>query len=441
MRIEAGGATDPGRVRPDNQDAFVVTDTLFAVCDGVGGHRGGQVASRTAIDALESAFNSATLTGLIGAVMEANNRVWEQAQADPDLRGMASTLTAVALIDGDPPSDGDGSGDSDGEVGTEVHLAVANVGDSRTYLVRDGELGQISDDHSLVEELVREGRLTRAEADVHPQRSLITRALGLERDVDVDAWEIVPFEGDRLLLCSDGLTNEVSEDRIAATLRRLADPQEAARELVRMAKEAGGHDNITVVIVDVVDDDGTAERASTALAREPRDVQSHAPARPAPAPGVEPEPEAEPAPAPAPVVESPPPAGPRQRRLTWRVVLFAFALLLVLGTAAGAVGWYARNTYYVGVDGQQVVIFKGRPGGMLWFDPTLEAPTPLRIDDIPAARRPDVESGREFTSRAKAEAYVSNLQREAAATMPTTTMPNTTIPSSTTSLAPPTTLT
>jgi serine/threonine protein phosphatase PrpC len=253
LRIEAGGATDPGRVRPDNQDAFVVADSLFAVCDGVGGHRGGQVASRTAIDALQSAFRARSLTGLIGAVLEANNSVWQHAQSDPDLRGMASTLTAVATIDGEP---------ADGSDEPEMHLAVANVGDSRTYLFRDGELGQISEDHSLVEELVREGRLTHAEAEVHPQRSLITRALGLERDVEVDGWEIVPFEGDRLLLCSDGLTNEVSEDRIAATLRRLADPNEAARELVRMAKDAGGHDNITVVIVDVVDDDHAAERAS-----------------------------------------------------------------------------------------------------------------------------------------------------------------------------------
>jgi PPM family protein phosphatase len=407
MRVAAGGATDAGRVRPDNQDAYVVGDALFAVCDGVGGHRGGQVASRTAIDALTESFETPTLDGLVSAVLEANAKVWEQAQADPDLRGMASTLTAIAVI-----------GDDSDETG--ARLAVANVGDSRAYLVRDGELGQISEDHSLVEELVREGRLTRAEADVHPQRSLITRALGLEAEVTVDGWEIIPYEGDRYLLCSDGLTNEVSEDRIAATLRRLADPTEAARELVRLAKEAGGHDNITVVVVDVVDDDSAAERASAALAAEPRSTRSRRgnrrAERDATGRGSQQERETDADADAAAAAEA-----KRPRRVTWRMVVFTVALLAVLGTAAGAIGWYARSTYYVGIDGDQVGIYRGRPGGLLWFDPTLEEPTTLRVGEVPAARRPDLEAGREFTSLAAAQRYVQNLIDEATRAQVTTT--------------------
>jgi hypothetical protein len=127
-------------------------------------------------------------------------------------------------------------------------------------------------------------------------------------------------------------------------------------------------------------------------------------------------------------------AAPKQRRVTWRVVVFALALVLVLGTAAGAVAWYARSTYYVGIDGGRVAIFKGRPGGMLWFDPTLEARTNVPVDQVLASRRPDLESGREFTSKSAAQRYVENLREEARTTATTTTIPTTTIP------APPTTL-
>ena len=165
--LRAGGATDVGRVRQNNQDCYLVEDNLFVVADGVGGHRGGEVASLTAIEAMRASFNEheePTLAELIGAVLQANRAVWEKAQADPQLRGMGTTLTALALV----VEDG------------EERLALVNVGDSRAYLLQQGELSQLTEDHSLVEELVREGRLTRQEAEVHPQRSLITRALGLE---------------------------------------------------------------------------------------------------------------------------------------------------------------------------------------------------------------------------------------------------------------------
>src|SRR5438874_5539294 len=374
--LRAGAATDTGRVRQNNQDSYVVEDNLFVVADGVGGHRGGEVASLTAVEAVRASFHEheqPTLAELIGAVLQANRAVWERAQADPELRGMGTTLTALALVVEDD----------------EERLALVNVGDSRAYLLQQGELSQLTEDHSLVEELVREGRLTRQEAEVHPQRSLITRALGLEYEVEVDNWQLLPYAGDRLLLCSDGLTTELSDDRIASLLRRLADPQEAARELVNEAKAAGGRDNITVVVVDVVDDDDRAARASEAVGATDRPSidstsavgssdgeegdgsrgEARAEARAAAA-----EPAAE--------------REPRPRRLTWRVALFALLFLVVLAVAGGAIWWFGRNQYFVGADADKVAVFKGRPGGLLWLDPTLERRTKLCTcpPDLPPAR-------------------------------------------------------
>src|SRR5438309_6117180 len=228
-RLRAGGATDVGRVREINEDRFLIDDArLFAVADGVGGHQAGEVASQAAVETLRDSFTEPTTEALVEAVEQANRAVWDMAEANAEQRGMGTTLTALALVD---------------EQGEE-RLAVVNVGDSRAYLFQQNELEQLTEDHSLVEQLVREGQLTPEEAHVHPQRSIITRALGLDPDVEVDNWELAPAAGDRILLCSDGLTNEVSDDRIASVLRRLADPDDAARELVRLAKANGGNDNI-----------------------------------------------------------------------------------------------------------------------------------------------------------------------------------------------------
>ncbi|MBV9412651.1 MAG: serine/threonine-protein phosphatase, partial [Acidimicrobiia bacterium] len=200
--LRAGGATDTGLVRDHNEDRYLAQDRLFAVADGVGGHKAGEVASQTAVDTLAREFTEPTTDALVDAVKTANRMVWNLSEANPDQRGMGTTLTAIALVD-----DGD-----------EARLAIVNVGDSRAYLLQQGQLEQLTEDHSLVEQLVREGQLTPAEAQVHPQRSIITRALGLDPEVEVDSWELTPYKGDRLLLCSDGLTNEVSDEQIASTL-------------------------------------------------------------------------------------------------------------------------------------------------------------------------------------------------------------------------------
>ncbi|MDQ6928996.1 MAG: Stp1/IreP family PP2C-type Ser/Thr phosphatase [Actinomycetota bacterium] len=427
-RLEGGGATDVGRVRKMNEDRFLVGDGLYAVADGVGGHQAGEVASETSVETLADAFTDPTTEGLVAAIKDANEAVWRLAQDNAEKRGMGTTITAVALV---------------AENGEE-HLAIVNVGDSRAYLFQNGELVQISEDHSLVEELVRKGQLTHEEAKVHPQRSIITRALGMEPEIEVDYWQLVPYRGDRIVLCSDGLTNEVSDDRIASTLRQVRDPQEAARDLVRQAKDHGGNDNITVVVVDVVDDDGRSEAASAALVDEEPAGRSSTTARGAP----EPPPDDSPEPSASmgahkvdPVIAQPSP-----RRFTWRVAVFLAALAIVVAVGILAVSWYARNTYYVGLDGDSVAIFKGRPGGFLWFEPTLQERKSLTVADIVPAQVTVLRAGKEETSKAEADRYVNRIRQEGAeagrtsaptTTLPPTTLPAPTVPSTTALPAPP----
>jgi protein phosphatase len=402
--LHGAGATDVGRVRQINEDRFLVRDDLglYAVADGVGGHQAGEVASQTSVETLQEAFLEPTTDGLVAAVKAANEAVWRLAQSAAEKRGMGTTLTALALV----------------EENGEEHLAVANVGDSRVYLFQRGDLVQVSEDHSLVGELEREGRLTRDEALVHPQRSIITRALGMDPDIEVDSWQLLPYEGDRLLLCSDGLTNEVPDDRIASTLRRIGDPEEAAHDLVRQARAHGGNDNITVVVVNVVDDDHRAERSSAALAADPARPLSARPTATSVPPVGASDGELEPSPAPTMTAtrEPRPPTveARRPRRLTWRVVAFLVVLTLVLGVAVAAVGWYARRTYYVGLDGDQVAVYKGRPGGLLWFKPTLHQRKPLTVHDVLPSRVADLRAGQPEASKADADRYVNRLREEAA---------------------------
>src|SRR5581483_8655106 len=214
-----------------------------------------------------------------------------------------------------------------------------------------GAVSRVTADHSLVEQLVREGRLSPEEAQHHPQRAIITRALGVDAHVEVDTYRVELEPGDRLLLCSDGLTNMLSDDAIAATLRRHPDPQQAADTLVDMANQAGGDDNITVVVLGALADgtDGTGGAVPAAEARGAAGADAE-PAVEAPAPD---------APAgdrPAPVL-----ARPTARRLRG-VLVWALPILLVVGIGVGAVGWYARRTYYVGLSADRVTVFKGVPG-------------------------------------------------------------------------------
>ncbi len=242
IRFAHGAATDVGRVRGHNEDSLLVAEALFAVADGMGGHRGGEVASADALETLRTTVLDPDAAAIHDAVLAANRHVFERSVTEPQLAGMGTTLCVVALVH-----------DED----SEQSIAIANVGDSRVYLLRDGGFRQITLDHSLVETMVRGGQLSPDEAAVHPGRNVLTRALGIEPDLEVDLFSEPVAAGDRYLLCSDGLYNELSDDEIAATLRRVDAPWDAASELVAAAVDAGGRDNVTVVVVDVIDDDGS----------------------------------------------------------------------------------------------------------------------------------------------------------------------------------------
>jgi len=234
----AAGVTDTGRRRLRNEDAFICEPPLFAVADGMGGARAGEVAAGLAAAALEEAGSRARgAEGVAALIVEANKRIWERSHNDPRTAGMGTTVTA-ALVDA-----------------ASGAVAIGHVGDSRAYLLREGTLEQLTTDHSLVAELVESGVLTPEEAERHPQRSAITRALGTEPTVEVDAFTMQAEPGDVFLVCSDGLPAMISDDAVLSAIEKAdRDPERAADALVAAANARGGEDNITVVLFEIVDD-------------------------------------------------------------------------------------------------------------------------------------------------------------------------------------------
>lgn len=432
-----GAVSDVGRRREINEDCALVSQNVVAVADGMGGHVGGEIASAVAIESLRTAILDPSISTLTEAVSVANRAVWDQGSSQ-DLRGMGTTLCALALVIPDE------------EDRPRVHLALTNVGDSRVYALVDGELERLTEDHSLVEGLVREGKLTPEEAAVHPHRNVVTRVLGLGETVEVDAWELEPRVGDRYLLCSDGLFNEVPEARIAAVLRSLADPQEAAHELVSEANVGGGRDNITVLVVDLVDGDsvvpsnlgprvvrgpgatGIDMAGFTAIASS---ATPHAgtgsPATDDPSAGVVSDPLDDPDGTGRTMLPKVV-AGPRDRlarRVTWRTLLFLLAFLGVFVVAAVAVVWYGNNGYFVSTnDAGEISVFEGRPGGFLWFEPEEVESTGVDIDELTPVLRDSIEAVPEFGTFEEARAYLVNVadqQGRANAATPSSTPPST----------------
>jgi protein phosphatase len=422
-RLTWGDVTDTGQVRSINQDSSYAVEPLFAVADGMGGHRGGEVASAVALETLVGSVQERTTDALVRGVQQANGAVFQRAAEDPDLRGMGTTLCAIALVS-------DGSGE---------RIGLVNVGDSRIYLLRDGALQQLTEDHSLVESLLRQGRITPDEAAVHPQRNILTRALGISSAVDVDAWEGPAVTGDRYLLCSDGLFNEVLEPVIEVTLRKLADPAEAARELVRLANEGGGRDNITAVVVDVEDGPGPAGplvRLSEPTEPDLGSMGASPPPQTQPQPAVDlsptpgavasaETPTAPPASPPPPAPPEPPVAvsgggggqppateAPKRRRLTWRVVVFVLALLALVAAVGFFLSRNGRDTWFVTFDDdEQVVIEQGRPGGFLIWQPTVVEQTGVQRDELRPVAVDRVEEELDLSSLAEAQELVDNLER------------------------------
>jgi PPM family protein phosphatase len=259
------GETNPGRKRRRNEDAYVCDPPLFAVADGMGGAQAGEVASSLAAEAIKVGNNNEATAGggeerVAELIQEANRRVHQRAVDDESASGMGTTMT-VALFHPD------GS------------ISIGHVGDSRAYLHRDGRLEQLTDDHSLVAELVRRGELSPEEAEVHPQRSVITRALGTDPDVDVDTFTVQAAEGDLFLLCSDGLTTMLDADTITAVVdRNRHDLHAAARALIRGANERGGDDNITAVLFEVLEGDPDDETVEAVVHPDEEDTLHPEPA-------------------------------------------------------------------------------------------------------------------------------------------------------------------
>jgi protein phosphatase len=396
-RLVATGRSDVGRVRDGNEDALLVRDSVFAVADGMGGHLAGEVASATALEPVEQLDgrifpdHATAVTALRNAVIAANERVSELAAANPDYRGMGTTLTA-ALVEG-------------------RRLHVAHVGDSRAYLLREGQFSQLTDDHTLVQHLVDEGQITREEAARHPQRSVVTRAIGVSWDVDVDSMSLELQAGDQLLLCSDGLTGVVDDEVIAHTLQDVADPDEAVNTLVDRANDAGGPDNITVLLLRYEDPDAAEEKRHPTISISSRiesDDRSWAGemgryaslSRDSPLRGEQDEDD-----------------GHSVGSVLGKASAIVLGLAVIGGLLFGGTQFLLSRSYFVGLDGAQVVIFEGinREVGPIELYRVAER-SELRLDDVPLWYRPQLEAGRPAADLGDARAIVRNIPlREAEA--------------------------
>jgi PPM family protein phosphatase len=364
--VEQAFRTDTGRQRDANEDSYLAQPPVFAVADGMGGAQAGEVASRLAAESFEAVErgDESPEAYLRAIAKTANARIHRLAESDSSRSGMGTTLTA-ALVE-------------DEEVG------FAHVGDSRAYLFRDGQLKLLTSDHSLVEELRRQGRLTDEQAEDHPQRSIITRALGPERDVDVDTMTYRGRPGDVYLLCSDGLTTMVKEDRIREILAGGETLDEAVDSLVGEANEAGGRDNITVVAFRVAEAEVPAEEEDRLTLVGPAAEEAGLTAAGV---GAARRQEAERAREPAVVVGAA--EAPRARRWPRRALKLLTVLAIVAGLAALAV-WGARQIYFLGTDsGGRLALYRGLPYELpLGIDLYSEAYTaPVQVSSIPANRR------------------------------------------------------
>jgi PPM family protein phosphatase len=252
--IEMGLATDVGRVRRHNEDTAAAEGTVYVVADGMGGHAAGEVASRIAAEAVTELAAHPTLQvrDIVAQLTEANRRILESAARHPEQTGMGTTVAGLAVV----------------SVGGSRHWAVFNVGDSRVYRCIDGELSQVTADHSEVWELVERGLITPEQAAQHPARNIVTRSLGREPMASVDTWVFPPYPGELFVICSDGLSNELTREEIEAVLAEHPDAAAAANELVRRGVEAGGRDNVTAIVVAVQGEDSDSDVDEDTTPRE-----------------------------------------------------------------------------------------------------------------------------------------------------------------------------
>lgn len=343
-----GSRTDIGCLRDHNEDSLVVTPPLFAVADGMGGHAAGEVASEIAVRVLsELAPEHPDGEALGRAIEEANRAVIQAAREGRGRQGMGTTMTA-AMLEGE-------------------RLVIAQVGDSRAYLLHQGKLQQLTRDHSLMADMIEAGQLTPEEARTHPQRSVITRALGSDAHLHPDIYEINVETGDRLLICSDGLSGMIFDDQIENTLRRVQDPQRCASQLVNEAIAAGGHDNVTVIVADVT---GYAEVRRKKLARK--------------------------------------------TKLSIALVLVLFAVI-VAGAAWGT-QTYLNTAAYLANDNGKVAVYRGVPGSVLGLSFShLERTTDVTVADLQPGVANRLNEGIRVDDMEAADALVKEYEDEIAA--------------------------
>jgi serine/threonine protein phosphatase PrpC len=453
--LRVGSATDPGRMRSDNEDNLLVTDRLFVVADGMGGHAAGEVASQLAVDRISELVGGSTLpsaTDVVDAIRTANGDIFRASIANPGQHGMGTTVTAIGVIgdayagradpnldldadpDDEPAFDDEPPGDVTPIVPREPSeaLVLANVGDSRTYLYRHGRLRRVTIDHSYVQELVATGHIDEEEARLHPRRNIITRSLGIEPDVRVDWWTLPLIRGDRFVLCSDGLVDEVADADIAATLAATDDPQEAAERLVEQANDAGGHDNITVIVVDVLEGDDPPDPTQE-IDVVPRWADDSADPTPAGPLAVD----ADSYPDDDQTRALPVAARTANRRnLKWFAIGFAAAALLVVGFVV--ISAWARSGYFVAFDGDdEAIIYKGRSGGVLWISPTAVNEVGPTRDEL----EPDIADQIDDAPRFESSEAAAEFIRDGVTTTTTTTTSTTTTSTTTTTTTPPQTTT
>jgi len=343
--LSVGSRTDLGNMRDHNEDSLLVKAPLYVIADGMGGHAAGEIASEIAIQTLDAArLDRLDPDALRRAVVEANGLIIDGAKKGLGRKGMGTTLTA-AIIEGN-------------------QLLVAQVGDSRAYLHRNGCLHSITRDHSLVGELVSLGQLTEEEARVHPNRSVITRALGSDPSVQPDMYEMRLHEQDRLLLCSDGLNSMIDDALIEQVLNHYADPQDAADMLVRAAKDAGGYDNITVIVVNVDNLDILA-------------------------------------------------AHKHKRSFKRGIIGFSLAFVLLVGLAFGGLYAYARNSAFLIDEGGYVALYRGLPGDFLGIElKWMERTTTIPVNRLNPTTAGELQKGISTSSLEEAERLISQFENQ-----------------------------
>ena len=394
VKFRWGACSEIGLVRQVNEDSKLTEPPLFAVADGMGGHASGDVASALAVEVLQSSLKQSD--SIADAVHNANKAIFQKAAKDPDLTGMGTTITAMWADD--------------------RSAQIAHVGDSRAYLLREGQLSRLTTDHTVVNRLVQQGRILPEDADRHPQRSYLERALGVDPEVEVDVHVLDMVPGDRVLLCSDGLFGMIDDDLIQNVMVSEDSPQRAAERLCEEAVHAGGNDNVTTVVVDFPDSGSsssvgagtTASLAATAPTTGQRDtgplagsagrVQTMSAPRPSP-------------PTP-PAIRSSSTSSPRGSGGKNHLLIWIAVVVVVLGAAAFLARTSIKGSWYVGVDGGRVAIFNGVPGSLAGIElGELKNRTDLETDNLPELYQGRLEEGIKANSRTDARAIIADLEK------------------------------